>query len=144
MRYYDEARILTRGLSLARTKWKMKPLSRENWLNIALKKKRQWWGKAYAVQLQTRKRVVNARYTLSARLLWNQLYVLVWSSTLSASKPNINNILDIRKLTDLEIGKADFSYIIRQSQNLIIYWHINHLINSNQINIPIQLMLFVM
>ena len=70
------------GLSQVRTKWKMKPLSRENWLNIALKK-RQWWGKAYAVQLQTRKRVVNARY--SARLLWNQLYV-VWSPTLSACR----------------------------------------------------------
>ena len=48
-------------------------------------------------------------------------------------------------ITDLEIGKVGISYIVaRQSQNLIIYWHIYHLINSNQINIPIQLMLFVM
>ena len=44
-------------------------------------------------------------------------------------------------ITDLEIGKVGISYIVgaRQSQNLIIYWHIYHLINSNQINIPIPL-----
>ena len=33
----------------------------------------------------------------------------------------MNSILDIRKITDLEIRKAGISYITRESQNLIIY-----------------------
>ena len=45
----------------------------------------------------------------------------------------MNSILDIRKITDLEIRKADNSCITRETQNLLVYWHISfHKFKSNK------------